>query len=409
MKAQLDPITVLGPVNELPAEGFKTNRELNPLEFYSSTLAQAGIGFDVSDEGVIQDRVFPDGVVFQEFDVGLDQVTNDPAFEPGEKAVTVDFDGLFRENGRFDNLSDAAEPRDYVRRFLESLGTALDKDSVSGFEGRHIPLIHWQPREGENAVGAQVQLIGILRANDEQFKLLCESEGGDFDLILEELEIEAHGAREMAMTMAILGISLAFAPQAEAGFFKKMAEKRRQARVERIQSRMVVQNTIAPVQVVKQENQTRNWVDNHRDARVDQELLAETKGKAVERRVVVDIGRQRAFLLIDGRIAIDTAISTARSSKHTPRGEFKITETVRDGKRSTIYGCEMPYWMRLDESAIGMHIGDLPGQPASAGCIRLPYSIAEFMFDNTGSGTVVQVVDSWDAAPASNTMYAGAN
>jgi hypothetical protein len=52
--------------------------------------------------------------------------------------------------------------------------------------------------------------------------------------------------------------------------------------------------------------------------------------------------------------------------------------------------------MRLDSSAIGMHIGDLPGKPASAGCIRLPFSIAPFMFDNTGSGTVVEVVESWD-------------
>jgi hypothetical protein len=42
-----------------------------------------------------------------------------------------------------------------------------------------------------------------------------------------------------------------------------------------------------------------------------------------------------------------------------------------------------------------MHIGDLPGYPASAGCIRLPYSVAPVIFENTASGVTVQIVDSW--------------
>jgi hypothetical protein len=43
-----------------------------------------------------------------------------------------------------------------------------------------------------------------------------------------------------------------------------------------------------------------------------------------------------------------------------------------------------------------MHIGDLPGYPASAGCIRLPYSVAPVIFANTTKGVTVQIVDSWD-------------
>ena len=41
------------------------------------------------------------------------------------------------------------------------------------------------------------------------------------------------------------------------------------------------------------------------------------------------------------------------------------------------------------------HIGDLPGYPASAGCIRLPSNVAPIMFELTKSGTTVKVVDSW--------------
>ena len=79
----------------------------------------------------------------------------------------------------------------------------------------------------------------------------------------------------------------------------------------------------------------------------------------------------------------------------TTRGTFKITQRVESGKTSTIYGCSLPYWMRLDQSAIGMHVGELPGYPASAGCVRLPAQIAPLIFGATQSGTTVKVVDSW--------------
>ena len=63
----------------------------------------------------------------------------------------------------------------------------------------------------------------------------------------------------------------------------------------------------------------------------------------------------------------------------------------------------MPYWNRLDQSAIGMHTGQLPGYPASHGCIRLPDESARFIFDNAPKGTTVQVVDALAAAPQPTT------
>ena len=59
----------------------------------------------------------------------------------------------------------------------------------------------------------------------------------------------------------------------------------------------------------------------------------------------------------------------------------------------------MPYWNRLDQSAIGLHTGQLPGYPASHGCIRMPDESARFMFDNASRGTTVQIVDALAAAP----------
>ena len=122
------------------------------------------------------------------------------------------------------------------------------------------------------------------------------------------------------------------------------------------------------------------------------------RSNSANTRVVVDIGRQKAFLLVDGAVAVETPVSTARSGKYTPRGSFRVTERVRSGKISTIYGVGMPYWMRLSGSVYGVHAGYLPGYPASAGCIRLPSDAARLIYDHTKHGTRVSVHSSWDGA-----------
>jgi lipoprotein-anchoring transpeptidase ErfK/SrfK len=159
---------------------------------------------------------------------------------------------------------------------------------------------------------------------------------------------------------------------------------------------VVARHSVRPIQAPVPPAASSGWVDVHRDARIDHRLLAAATQSGGERELIVDIQDQRAYLIVNGGIAIDTAVSTARTGKYTPRGEFKITERVRTGKTSNLYGCELPFWMRLDESAIGLHVGDLPGYPASAGCVRLPHDVAPLIFNHTGSGTVVRVVDSWD-------------
>ncbi|MEM9282624.1 MAG: L,D-transpeptidase [Verrucomicrobiota bacterium] len=142
---------------------------------------------------------------------------------------------------------------------------------------------------------------------------------------------------------------------------------------------------------------TQSSVKRHSSgARVNQRVLAEsTRGNT---RVVIDIADQRGYLLVNGKVAVDTPVSTARPGKWTPRGSFSISERVRSGKVSTIYGVGMPYWMRLSGSVIGVHAGHLPGYPASAGCIRLPTNAAQVIYDNTTYGTRVNVYSSWDGA-----------
>jgi lipoprotein-anchoring transpeptidase ErfK/SrfK len=128
-------------------------------------------------------------------------------------------------------------------------------------------------------------------------------------------------------------------------------------------------------------------------ARVNSAILSQSNRSNT--RVVIDVADQRGYLLVNGKIAVETPVSTARPGKWTPRGSFSMSERVRSGKISTIYGVLMPYWMRLSGSAYGVHAGHLPGYPASAGCIRLPASAAQVIYDNTSHGTRVNIYSSW--------------
>ena len=112
-------------------------------------------------------------------------------------------------------------------------------------------------------------------------------------------------------------------------------------------------------------------------------------------RIVIDIADQKAFLLVNGKIGASAPVSTARPGKYTPRGTFRISERIRSGKISTIYNVSMPYWMRLSGTVFGVHAGYLPGYPASAGCIRLPASMAKLFYENTTYGTRVSIYSSW--------------
>lgn len=131
-------------------------------------------------------------------------------------------------------------------------------------------------------------------------------------------------------------------------------------------------------------------------ARVNPRVLSQsTKSNT---RLVIDIADQRGYLLVNGQVAVNTPVSTARPGKYTPRGSFSMSQRVRSGKVSTIYGVEMPYWMRLSGTVFGVHAGHLPGYPASAGCIRLPSSAAQVIYDNTTYGTRVNIYSSWSGA-----------
>jgi lipoprotein-anchoring transpeptidase ErfK/SrfK len=137
--------------------------------------------------------------------------------------------------------------------------------------------------------------------------------------------------------------------------------------------------------------------------------------------VLVSLSRQRAYVYAGNQLAIDTPISSGKKAGFTPTGSFTIIHkdpnhrsniygnfldsrgrVVRGGVSARIdsapsgthfEGAPMFYFMRLTSEGVGMHIGILPGYPASHGCIRMPAEIAPQIYARVKLGTPVQVVN----------------
>lgn len=107
--------------------------------------------------------------------------------------------------------------------------------------------------------------------------------------------------------------------------------------------------------------------------------------------VTVDLSRQRAWLTRQGQVIESTSISTGRAGYETPPGRYVITNKHRSWT-STIYKVPMPWFMRLNCGAIGLHSGHVTGRPASHGCIRLPDGKARRFFQLTSVGDEVEIV-----------------
>lgn len=109
--------------------------------------------------------------------------------------------------------------------------------------------------------------------------------------------------------------------------------------------------------------------------------------------VVVSIAQQRAYAYRNGvPIGIST-VSTGRTGYETPTGVFTILQKKVDHKSNLYDDAPMPFMQRLTWTGIAMHAGNLPGYPASHGCVRLPIGFAKLLYGVTRLGLTVIVTD----------------
>jgi L,D-transpeptidase catalytic domain len=135
---------------------------------------------------------------------------------------------------------------------------------------------------------------------------------------------------------------------------------------------------------------------------------------------VVELDQQKAYLYHGSELVAVSRISSGRPHHRTETGLFSIGQRKAD-HRSNLYGdfvdaktgavmlrdvtngfdplpvggkfqgALMQYFMRFNHrggsTAMGFHIGVLPGRPASHGCVRLPAKMAQWFFNHVPEGT----------------------
>jgi lipoprotein-anchoring transpeptidase ErfK/SrfK len=117
----------------------------------------------------------------------------------------------------------------------------------------------------------------------------------------------------------------------------------------------------------------------------------DTAAAAGALRVLVSLPQQKAFVFRDGVLLATAPVSTGRPGHPTPVGTFRILQK-QVHHRSNIYSnAPMPYMQRLTTYGIALHAGQLPGYPASHGCIRLPWAFAKKLYAMTDSATLVTI------------------
>lgn len=109
--------------------------------------------------------------------------------------------------------------------------------------------------------------------------------------------------------------------------------------------------------------------------------------------IIVSIPDQLLHVYRNGiRVAASTC-STGKPGHRTPTGVFRILEKDKHHHSSTYNNASMPNMNRLTWDGVALHAGNLPGYPASHGCVRLPMQFSEMLFTITRKGMTVVIAD----------------
>jgi L,D-transpeptidase catalytic domain len=115
--------------------------------------------------------------------------------------------------------------------------------------------------------------------------------------------------------------------------------------------------------------------------------------------VLVSILQQTMHVYRNGILIGRSTVSTGSKGHSTPGGVFSILEKKQTHRSKKYDNAPMPYMQRLTWTGIAMHSGNLPGYPASHGCVRLPYDFSQLLFKATANGGTVVVGDGKTPTP----------
>jgi lipoprotein-anchoring transpeptidase ErfK/SrfK len=105
--------------------------------------------------------------------------------------------------------------------------------------------------------------------------------------------------------------------------------------------------------------------------------------------VIISIADQRISVYDNGALLAHSSVSTGVKGHPTPLGVFSVISKSKFHRSNIYSNAPMPFMQRITWSGIALHAGDLPGYPASHGCIRLKHDFAVQLFHLTKRGTRV--------------------
>ena len=109
--------------------------------------------------------------------------------------------------------------------------------------------------------------------------------------------------------------------------------------------------------------------------------------------VVVSLPEQLVHVYRNGVTIGVSTCSSGKAGNRTPTGVFTILQKRQEHYSSTYDNAPMPNMQRLTWQGVALHAGNLPGYPASHGCIRLPMEFSKLLFSVTDVGTAVIIAD----------------
>lgn len=109
--------------------------------------------------------------------------------------------------------------------------------------------------------------------------------------------------------------------------------------------------------------------------------------------IMISLSTQRAYVYRNGVPIGVSTVSTGAPGHETPTGVFVILQKNEKHNSNLYNNASMPMMQRLTWDGIAMHAGNLPGYPASHGCIRLPLPFAKLLFGVTKIGLTVVITD----------------
>ena len=115
--------------------------------------------------------------------------------------------------------------------------------------------------------------------------------------------------------------------------------------------------------------------------------------------VLISVPEQVMHVYRNGILIGRSTVSTGSTGHATPGGVFSILEKKQEHYSKTYNNAPMPNMQRLTWTGIAMHSGNLPGYPASHGCIRLPFDFSQLLFSATSKGGTVVVGDGKTPVP----------